>query len=57
MQRVSIPEVKVETIAQLGAANSSNAVGWVFSGLTLDGTPLVRTRVHTGDIFSLDLKR
>lgn len=57
IQRVSIPDGKVETIAQLGTATSSNAVMWVLSGLALDGSPLVRTRMHTGDIFSLDLKR
>jgi len=55
--RVSIPDGHVQDLIHLAGGRSSDAVDYVFGGLTLDGTPIVRTRSFTGNFYSLDLGR
>ena len=55
IDRVSVPDGRVEVLAQLGNSAGVDAVDYVLSGLAADGTPLVRTRVYTGDLFSVEL--
>ncbi len=54
--RVDVPGNHVHELARLDSANGANAVDYVLSGLGADGNPLIRTRVHTGDLFTLDLQ-
>ena len=56
IDRVSIPDGKVQELVRLADSQTNDAVDYVFVGLTRDNTPLVRTRVFTGNIYYLDLK-
>jgi Tol biopolymer transport system component/DNA-binding winged helix-turn-helix (wHTH) protein len=56
IDRVSIPDGRVETVIRLADTPQKDAVDYVFGGLTLDNRPLIRTRVFTGNVYSLDLK-
>ena len=56
IDRLSIPDGKVQEVIRLADSQSSDAIDYVFVGLTRDNTPLVRTRVFTGNIYYLDLK-
>jgi hypothetical protein len=56
IDRVSIPDGRVETVIRLADTQQKDAVDFVFGGLTLDNRPLIRTRVFTGNVYSLDLK-
>jgi Tol biopolymer transport system component len=53
--RITIPEMHIEQIAQLAAADGADPVDFVFVGLAADGTPLVRLRMYTGNIYSMEL--
>ena len=55
--RIRLPEMKVQDVVQLAGAERNEPVDFVFVGLALDGTPLVRLRTYTGNIYSLDLRR
>ena len=55
--RVEIPGNHVQELTRLDSGSSADAVDYVLSGLGADGSPLIRTRVHTGDLFTLDLQR
>jgi Tol biopolymer transport system component/DNA-binding winged helix-turn-helix (wHTH) protein len=55
IERVSIPDGRVETVVRLADTRHNDAVDYVFGGLTLDNRPLIRTRVFTGNVYSLDL--
>ena len=57
LDRISIPDGTVKELVQLANMRDTTAVDFVFSGLAQDGTPLVRTRVFTGNVFSVDLKQ
>jgi hypothetical protein len=46
----------VDTVIRLAESPQNDAVDYVFGGLTLDNQPLIRTRVFTGNVYSLDLK-
>lgn len=56
IDRVSIPDGHVDEIVRLADSRQHDAVDYVFGGLTLDNHPLVRTRIFTGNFYSLDLK-
>jgi Tol biopolymer transport system component len=56
IDRISIPDGRVQEIVRLADAPVSDAVDYVFGGLTRDGMPLIRVRVFTGNVYSLDLK-
>ncbi|MDP9050793.1 MAG: winged helix-turn-helix domain-containing protein [Acidobacteriota bacterium] len=53
--RVSIPDGKLEAIADLASFRTGDTVDYFFSGITPDNTPLVRSRSSTGNLYSLDL--
>lgn len=53
--RVSVPEGKLERVTGLGNLESADVVDYSFSGLTPNDTPLVRARMWTANIYSLDL--
>ncbi len=55
IDRVSIPDGHVDQIVRLADSREHDAVDYVFGGLTLDGRPLIRARVFTGNFYSLDL--
>jgi len=56
IERVSIPDGKVTEVVRLAESRENDAVDYVFGGLTLDNRPLIRARVFTGNVYSLDLK-
>jgi len=56
IERISIPDGRVDTVIRLAESPQNDAVDYVFGGLTLDNQPLIRTRVFTGNVYSLDLK-
>jgi Tol biopolymer transport system component/DNA-binding winged helix-turn-helix (wHTH) protein len=56
IDRVSIPDGHVQEFVRLADSPASDAVDFVFGGLTRDNVPLVRSRVFTGNFYSLDLK-
>ena len=56
IDRVTIPDGHVDEIVRLADSREHDAVDYVFCGLTLDNRPLIRTRVFTGNFYSLDLK-
>ncbi|MGA7158117.1 MAG: winged helix-turn-helix domain-containing protein [Acidobacteriaceae bacterium] len=56
IDRVSIPDGHVDEIVRLADSREHDAVDYVFCGLTLDERPLVRIRIFTGNVYSLDLK-
>jgi Tol biopolymer transport system component len=56
IDRISIPDGRVDQIVRLADTRTNDAVDYVFSGLTADNQPLIRARVFTGDFYSLDLK-
>lgn len=53
--RVTVPENKVEVVVKLADLSQSDALDYVFGGLTRDGHPLVRARSFTGNLYSMDL--
>ena len=56
IDRISIPDGHVQEVVRLADTPGSDAVDYVFGGLTRDGMPLIRVRVFTGNVYSLDLK-
>ena len=57
IDRISIPDGKVVEVVKLADARRTDAVDFVFGGLAPDNTPLVRTRMFTGNLYSLDLAK
>lgn len=53
--RVSIPDGRLEQIANLTSFRGGNTADYFFCGLTPKDEPIVRSRTATGDIYSLDL--
>jgi Tol biopolymer transport system component/DNA-binding winged helix-turn-helix (wHTH) protein len=53
--RVSVPDGKLERITELGHLHSPDIVDYAFAGLTPDGSVLVRARMWTGNIYSMNL--
>ena len=56
IDRISIPDGHVDEIVRLADSREHDAVDYVFGGLTLDNRPLIRSRIFTGNFYSLDLK-
>ena len=56
IDRISIPDGRVQELVRLAESVDNNAVDYVFGGLTVDNMPLIRTRVFTGNVYSLSLK-
>lgn len=56
IDRISVPDGHVQEIVRLADSPRSDAVDYVFGGLTQEGMPLIRARVFTGNLYSLDLK-
>ncbi|MDE1163000.1 MAG: winged helix-turn-helix domain-containing protein [Acidobacteriaceae bacterium] len=57
IERISIPDGKVTVLVRLADSRAHGAVDYVFSGLAPGDVPLIRTRIFTGNLFSLDLKQ
>jgi Tol biopolymer transport system component/DNA-binding winged helix-turn-helix (wHTH) protein len=55
IDRISIPDGHVDEIVRLADSREHDAVDYVFGGLGLDNRPLIRTRIFTGNFYSLDL--
>ena len=56
IDRISIPDGHVDERIRLADSRENDAVDYVFGGLTLDNQPFIRTRVFTGNFYSLDLR-
>jgi Tol biopolymer transport system component/DNA-binding winged helix-turn-helix (wHTH) protein len=56
IDRVSIPDGRVTELVRLADSRQNDAVDFVFGGLTRDNEPLIRARVFTGNLFSMDLR-
>ena len=57
IDRISIPDGKVTELVRLADSRTSDAVDYVFGGLAPGQAPVVRTRVFTGNLYSLDLHK
>ena len=53
--RVSVPDGQIQQITELGHLHSPDIVDYAFTGLTPDGSVLVRARMWTGNIYSMNL--
>ncbi len=53
--RIDIPAMHIAQSSQLAAAEGADPVDFVFVGLAADGSPLVRLRTYTGNIYSMEL--
>ena len=56
IDRVSIPDGHVTELVRLADSRQNDAVDFVFGGLTQQNEPLIRARVFTGNLFSMDLR-
>jgi Tol biopolymer transport system component len=56
IDRISIPDGKVDVVTLLAKSGGDNAVDYVFGGLTLENRPYIRARVFTANFYSLNLK-
>jgi len=56
IDRISIPDGKVTELVRLADSRQNDAVDFVFGGLTRQNEPLIRARVFTGNVFSMDLR-
>jgi Tol biopolymer transport system component/DNA-binding winged helix-turn-helix (wHTH) protein len=56
IDRIWIPDGRVQQIVRLADSRENDAVDYVFGGLTPDDRPLIRARIFTGNFYSLDLK-
>jgi Tol biopolymer transport system component/DNA-binding winged helix-turn-helix (wHTH) protein len=56
IDRISIPDGHVDEVVRLADSSSNDAVDFVFVGLTQDNRPLIRSRIFTGNFYSIDLK-
>lgn len=53
--RITVPENKVEVVVRLADLKASDALDYVFGGLTQDDRPLIRARSFTGNLYSMEL--
>jgi WD40 repeat protein len=53
--RASIPDGKLDQIANLSSFVGGETADYFFCGLTRDDNPVVRSRTGTGDVYSLNL--
>ncbi|HSY34238.1 MAG TPA: winged helix-turn-helix domain-containing protein [Acidobacteriaceae bacterium] len=56
IDRVSVPDGHVDEVVRLADSREHDAVDYVFGGLTQDNRPLIRARIFTGNVYSLDPK-
>jgi Tol biopolymer transport system component/DNA-binding winged helix-turn-helix (wHTH) protein len=56
IDRVSIPDGHVDEVVRLADSREHDAVDYVFGGLDQDNRPLIRARIFTGNVYSLDPK-
>ena len=56
IDRISIPDGRVTELVRLADSRQNDAVDFVFGGLTQQNEPLIRARVFTGNLFSMDLR-
>ena len=57
IDRISIPDGKVTELVRLADPRAGDAVDFVFGGLAPGQVPVVRTRIFTGNLYSLDLPK
>ncbi|MFC6645263.1 CadC family transcriptional regulator [Granulicella cerasi] len=57
IERISVPDGTIKVLVRLSDSRAQGAVDFIFGGVTPDGIPLVRSRVFTGNLFSLDLDK
>jgi Tol biopolymer transport system component len=55
--RISVPSGKVIVVASSADFHSGEPADYFFGGLTPEDFPLVRPRVGTGNLFTLELNR
>lgn len=55
--RVSVPDGRLEEVANLSAFRAGDTADYFFVGITPDNLPLVRARTSTGNLYSLDLDK
>lgn len=55
--RVSVPDGRLEEIANLSSFRAGDTADYFFVGITPQNVPLVRARTSTGNLYSLDLSR
>jgi len=53
--RVSIPDGRLEQIANLASFSGGDTADYFFCGLNPDNVPIVRSRTRTGNLYTLDL--
>ncbi len=53
--RVSIPDGRLEQIANLASFSGGGTADYFFCGLTPDDSPIVRARTGTGNLYTIDL--
>ena len=56
IDRVTIPDGHVDEIVRLADSREHDAVDYVFGGLDQSNRPLIRARIFTGNVYSLDPK-
>ncbi len=56
IDRVSIPEGRVQQLIRLSFSPESEAAGYIFGGLTQDDQPLIVERTFTANLYSLLLR-
>jgi Tol biopolymer transport system component/DNA-binding winged helix-turn-helix (wHTH) protein len=56
IDRIAIPDGHVQEIVRLSDSSESDAVDYVFGGLTADNVPLVRARIFTANLYSEEVK-
>lgn len=55
LYRLSIPDGRLEQIANLQSFISGDTTDYFFCGLTRENVPIVRSRTGVGNLYSLDL--
>ncbi len=55
IDRISVPDGHVQAVVRLSDSAENGAVDYSFIGLTPDNMPLIRSRVFTGNVYSLML--
>ena len=55
--RISVPNGEARVVASSADFHSGEPADYFFGGLTLEGLPLIRPRVGTGNLFTMDLDR
>jgi len=55
--RISVPDGQMKEVASSADFHFGEPEDYFFGGLTPEGSPLVRPRVGTGNLFTMDLDR